>query len=262
MRVPLHGLRVALAAAALLLHAAAHPAEPLRILTTGAFKQVVLALVPDHTARTGVEVEVAADTAGALARRIEAGEAFDLVILTPAALTALADRGKVERASVAPVARVAIGVAVRAGAPLPALGTVDEFKAAVLSARKVAVIDPASGGSSGIYLAELFQRLGLADAMRAKAVLVPGGYAAERVASGEADLAIHQVSEILPVAGVVLAGTLPAAIQNHTTYASAVATNGRLAEAAAAFAASLRSDAAASVIRTKGMEPAWRSPTN
>ena len=150
-----------------------------------------------------------------------------------------------------PVARVAIGVAVKTGSARPTLETVDQFKEAVLRARKVAYIDPASGGSSGIYLDGLFQRLGIADAVRAKAVLVPGGLVAERVANGEADLAIHQVSEILPVQGVELVGLLPEAIQNYTTYA--VGLPAGASAPARQFADTLAAPEAAATLRAKGM---------
>lgn len=230
-------------------------AQTLQILTAGAFKQVVLDFIPAFEARTGLKVALQNDTAGALAKRIEGGEAFDLVFLPPAGLRALAAQGKVDAASIRPVARVGIGVAVKAGAMLPPLQTVDQFKVAVLAAHRVAYIDPAAGGSSGVYLDGLFGRLGLADAVRAKAVLVPGGFVAERVARNEADLAIHQVSEILPVAGVVLAGPLPEAIQNYTVYGGAIAAGTRQAEAAAAFIAAVRSAEAGERIRAKGMQP-------
>jgi molybdate transport system substrate-binding protein len=120
----------------------------------------------------------------------------------------------------------------------------------------VAYIDPASGGSSGIYLDGLFQRLGIADAVKAKAVLVPGGLVAERLVTGEADLAVHQVSEILPVAGATLVGALPESIQNYTTYAGAVAADSAHADAARAFLAALTAPEAAATLRAKGMQPA------
>jgi molybdate transport system substrate-binding protein len=176
-----------------------------------------------------------------------------VVILPPSGLDALAKAGRIDPSSVRPVARVAIGVAVKAGAPRPALDTVEQFKEAVLRARKVAYIDPASGGSSGIYLDGLFQRLGIADAVRAKAVLVPGGFVAERVANGEADLAIHQVSEILPVQGAELVGLLPDSIQNYTTYAVGQGSGSSMAQAAKQFAETLSSPQAAATLRAKGM---------
>ena len=241
---------------AALLAASAAQADTIKVLTSGAFKQVVLALVPGFEARTGHKVEVQNDTAGALSKRIEGGEAFDVVVLTPAGLKPFAADGKVVADSVAPLARVAIGVAVPAGAPKPAIATVDEFKAALLAARKVAYIDPASGGSSGIYLDGLFQRIGIADAVHAKAVLVQGGYVAEKLPSGEADLAVHQISEILPVKGVDLVGPLPEAVQNYTTYAGAVGGHTTHPQAARAFLAALHGPEAAETLRTKGMDPA------
>lgn len=230
-------------------------ADTIKVLTTGAFKQVVVALVPAFEARTGHKVEVQNDTAGALARRIQGGESFDVLVLTPAGLKTLAAEGKVTAESVAPLAKVAIGVAVKAGAPQPALASVEDFKQAVLAARKVAYIDPAAGGSSGIYLDGLFQRMGIAEAVRAKAVLVPGGLVADKLVSGEADLAIHQISEILPVQGAQLVAPLPEAIQNYTTYAGAVSSSSSHPQAALAFLANLTGTEAAQTIRAKGMQP-------
>ncbi len=230
-------------------------ADTLKVLTTGAFKPVVVALVPAFEASTGHKVDVQNDTTGALAKRVAAGESFDVLVLTPAGLKTLATEGKVTAASVAPLARVAIGVAVKAGAPQPAMVSVEDFKQAVLAARKVAYIDPAAGGSSGIYLDGLFQRMGIAEAVRAKAVLVPGGLVADKLVSGEADLAIHQISEILPVAGAQLVASLPDAIQNYTTYAGAVSATSRHPQAAQAFLSTLTGADAAQTIRAKGMLP-------
>jgi len=250
---PLHviALPALLAVAPLSVHA-----DTLKVLTTGAFKQVVVAMVPAFEARTGHKVDVQNDTAGALAKRVAAGETFDVIVLTPGGLRPLAAEGKVVPDSVVLLARVGIGVAVKAGAPKPAVGTVDEFKQAVIAARKIAYIDPAAGGSSGIYLDGLFQKMGIAEAVRAKAVLVPGGLVAERLVSGEADLAIHQISEILPVQGAVLVGPLPDSIQNFTTYAGALSPRAGNAEAARVFLASLSGESAKETIRAKGMLPA------
>ncbi len=116
-------------------------------------------------------------------------------------------------ASNAPVARVGVGVMVKAGAPSPDVSTVDAFKRTVLAAKTVGYIDPASGGSSGIYLTKLWEQLGIADAVKAKAKLKQGGYVADLVVSGEAELGIHQISEIVTVcrrdAGRPVAGGNP-----------------------------------------------------
>ena len=230
-------------------------AATIKVLTGGAFKQVIVALVPGFEARTGHKVEVQNDTAGALQKRIAGGEAFDLAVITPPVLQALATQGHVVAGSILPLAKVAIGVAVKSGAPQPAIATVDDFKKAILDARKVAYVDPAAGGSSGIYLTGLFERMGIAEQVRAKAVLVPGGLVAERLVNGEADLAIHQISEILPVKGVTLVGPLPEAVQNYTTYAGALGSRAAQRDAAQAFLETLSSPEASQVLHGKGMMP-------
>lgn len=251
----MHRAIATLLGSAIALAAASAHADTIKVLTSGAFKQVVLAMVPAFEARTGDKVEVQNDTAGALSKRIAAGEAFDVVVLTPSALKSFAGEGKVAADSITPLARVAIGVAVKAGAPQPGIGTVEQFKQAILHARKVAYIDPASGGSSGIYLDQLFQRLGIAGAVHAKAVLVQGGLVAERLVTNDADLAIHQVSEILAVPGVTLVGTLPESIQSYTTYAGAVSGGSGHSQAAHAFLAALAGPDAAGILHAKGMMP-------
>jgi molybdate transport system substrate-binding protein len=236
--------------------AAAAQADTLKVLTTGAFKQVVVAAAPGFEQRTGHRLDIQNDTAGALAKRVAAGERFDVLVLTPGALKPLEADGRVTAGGVTLLAKVAIGVAVRNGAPQPRIDTVEQFRQAVVDARRVAYIDPASGGSSGIYLDGLFQRMGIADAVKAKAVLVPGGLVAERLVSDEADLAIHQISEILPVRGVTLVGPLPEAIQNYTTYAGAVSAQSEHSAAARDFLATLAAPEAAETLRAKGMTPA------
>ena len=228
-------------------------AQSLKVLTVGAFKPVLLAVIPVFEANTGLKVDLQNDTAGALLKRLQSGEAFDVVVLTMPALNTLSSEALVEPASVAAVAKVGIGVAVKAGSPHPPLQTTEQFKDAVLQARKVAYVDPAAGGSSGIYLSGLFKRLGIDEAVRAKAVLVSGGLSAERVVSGEADLAIQQISELLPVAGASFVGPLPNEIQNYTTYGTATSPRSQLKKEAALLVNSLNASEAANVIRSKGM---------
>ena len=242
----LHGLIVVAAACA---GADAAGAAELKVLTAGAFKPVVAALAPVFEGQTGHTVRIENDTAGALARRIGNGEAFDVVVLTPAAMEPLEQAGRVARGSSVRLARVAIGVAVKQGAPLPAIGSESALRQALLAARAVAYIDPAAGGSSGIYLAQLFQRMGIAAQIAPKAVLVPGGLVAQRLVSGEADLALHQISEILAVPGVTLVGPIPAEVQNYTL--SATSTD---PPAARAFLELLAGERAKAVLKDKGME--------
>jgi len=231
-------------------------ADTIKVLTAGAFKQVVVAMAPAFEARTGHTLDIQNDTAGALVKRVGAGETWDVLILTPGALKTLAAEGRLVPDSVTPLAQVGIGVAVKVGARKPRIDSVADFKQALLDARKVAYIDAAAGGSSGIYLEGLFQKMGIADAIHAKAVLVPGGLVAERLVTDEADLALHQISEILPVSGAVLVGPLPAEIQNTTTYAGAVSSDAAHAAAGRSLLAEMAGPNAMGVLSAKGMSPA------
>ena len=231
-------------------------AAEIKVLTAGAFKQVLLVLVPDFEKQTGHKVILENDTVGALTKRIEGGEAFDLAVLTPAAVNDLSTKGKFVAGSRTNLGRVGVGVVVKEGAPKPDISSVDAFKKTLLAAKSVAYIDPAAGGSSGIYVAGLLDKLGIAADVKPKAKLIPGGAVAEHIARGEAEIGIHQISEILPVKGITLVGPLPADIQNYTVYAAGLGANGKESEAAKALLKTLSGPAAADVLKSKGMEPA------
>jgi molybdate transport system substrate-binding protein len=246
-------LRVSVAAATLALSLSSAVAAEVKVLTAGAMKQVVLALQPQFE-QLGHKLVVDNDTAGALQKRIEGGEAFDVVVVTPGVIERFAASNRIAPATRVNLARVAIGVMVRSGATPPDISSVDAFRKALIDAKSVAYIDPASGGSSGIYLDKLFEKMGIADAIRAKARLKRGGYVADLLVSGDAELGIHQISEIVPVKGVVLVGPLPAEIQNYTTYTGAVSATAKDAAAAKALLDLLAGPAGAAVLREKGME--------
>jgi len=228
----------------------------IKVLTAGAFKQVLLALLPAFEQQTGHKVSVDNDTVGALTKRIDGGETFDLAVLTPAAVDDLARKGKFVAGSRKNLARVGVGVVVKEGAPKPDIGSVDAFKKALLAAKSVAYIDPAAGGSSGIYVAGLLDKLGIAGEVKPKAKLIPGGAVAQHIANGEAELGIHQISEILPVKGATLVGPLPAEIQNYTVYAAGLGANAKESAAAKMLLDALSGPAGAEVLKSKGMEPA------
>jgi molybdate transport system substrate-binding protein len=229
-------------------------AAEVKVLTAGAFKQVVLAVVPEFEKQTGYKVTVDNDTVGGLTKKIEGGETFDVVVLTPAAVDELTKKGKIAEGTKSVLARVGVGVMVKAGAPVPDVSTVEAFKRALLAAKSVSYIDPASGGSSGIYVANLLQKLGIADQIKPKEKLKKGGYVADLIKSGEAELGIHQISEIVPVKEVTLVGPLPADIQNYTTYAAGVSTGAKDSEAAKALIKALGGPVAAAVLKEKGMD--------
>lgn len=229
---------------------------PLKVLTAGAFRQVVDTMVPGFEKQTGQKVVIDNDTVGALAKRIGGGEQFDVAIVSPGLVDELVKKGIMADGTKTLLAQVGVGVMVRAGAPRPDVSTADKFKQAVLAAKTVAYSDPATGGSSGIYVAKLFDRMGIADQVRPKAKLKQGGAVADLLVSGEAELGIHQISEILPVKGVTLIGPLPKELQNFTVYAAGIAAKSAHAEKAKALVKWLSGPSAVEVYKSKGMEPA------
>ncbi len=232
----------------------AKPTE-VKVISGGAFKQVLTALAAQYEKESGNKVEITYRTVGQHLKLVGSGqETFAVAVLTPEAIDGLIKEGKVIPGSRTDLAKTGVGVVVKAGSPLPDISTVEAFKKTLLAAKSVAYIDPAAGGSSGIYVGKLLERLGIAKDINAKAVLVQGGEVAAHVVDGEAEIGIHQISEILAVKGAVLVGPLPAAIQNFTVYSAGVAAGaGAGAKSLVQF---LSGPHAISIIKSKGMEPA------
>src|SRR5580704_11779758 len=162
-------------------------AADLKVVSGGAFKQVLTALAMQYEKESGNKLDITYQTVGQHLALIRDGkEEFDVAILTPEAIDSLAKEGKVVPGTRADLAKVGVGVAVKAGVPLPDISTVEAFKRTLLAAKSVAYIDPKAGGSSGIYVERLLERLGIADQVNAKAKLIQGGAVAEHIADGEA----------------------------------------------------------------------------
>ena len=247
-------MRTLLAACFLLAATAAARADNLKLLTTGAFKPAAQDIVAAFERQTGHKVSVVNDTAGALRQRVAGGEKFDVLVLTQEGLDGLVGSKKIDDTSITPLAKVGIGVGVPLSAPQPNIASVEGFRRTLLAARAVAYIDPASGGSSGIYLARLFQTMGIAPEIARKAVLVRVGAAAERVARGDADIALQQASEIKMVPTVKFAGMLPEQIQNYTTYSGAIAADTTALQAATALMAAFSDPSADAILKRRGLE--------
>ena len=230
-------------------------AAEIKVLTTGAFKQVVVALVPEFEKATGHKVVVDNGTVGQLQKRVDGGETFDVLVLSPKGLDDFAKAGKIVPGSAVKVGKVGVGVMVKEGASKPDVSTVEAFKQALLKAKSVGYIDPASGGSSGIYIDKLLDRLGIADQVRPKAKLKRGGHVADLIVAGEAELGLQQISEIVPVKGAALVGPLPKDIQNTTIYAAGLGAAARDKDVAQALIKYLAGPAAAAVLESKGMQP-------
>jgi molybdate transport system substrate-binding protein len=209
----------------------------LKVLSAGAVKAVVSELAAQFERETGHTVRIDFDTVGALRRRA-GSEAADVLILTDVAVDDLTGRGIVPGTRT-DLARVGIGVAVKEGAPRPDISTPEAFKRAIMAASSIVYVDPSKGATSGIHFASVLERLGIAEQVKGKTLLWPGGFAAEAVAKGQAELCVHQISEILPVPGVVLVGPLPKELQKVTTYSAGLAAQSQSPEAARAFLAYL-----------------------
>jgi len=187
-------------------------ADQISVLSGGAAKSFIEPLAktfPGHT------VKLEFQPMGKLTRSLADGYQADMVVVTSEVLDQVKNQVRMENAK--PIARVGIGVAVHESARAPDISTVEAFKKTLLAAKSVVYIDP-KVGTSGKHVAEILQRLGIADQVNAKARLGSGGYITEPVGRGEIELGIHQISEILPVKGVKLAGPLPAELQKYTVY--------------------------------------------
>jgi molybdate transport system substrate-binding protein len=229
-------------------------AADIKVLTSVALTSVLDELAPAFEKATGDKVTIGYGLAADLKKRILAGETADVIMLTRAMMDDLQKENKVA-ASVVNVAGTPVAVAARAGAPKPDIGTVDAFKHTLLAARSIVYADPAKGGLSGVVFARALDRLGIADAMKGKTILVPGAQAADIVAKGEAELGVGQASEIVPVAGVQLVGPLPGELASTTLFAAAVGAQSKAPAAAKAFIEFLTGPQAAPRFKAKGFEP-------
>jgi molybdate transport system substrate-binding protein len=153
------------------------------------------------------------------------------------------------------VAGTPVSVAARDGVPNPDIHSVDALKHTLLTTRSIVYSDPAKGGASGVYFARVLDRLGIAEQMKGKTILVPGAQAAEVVARGEAELGVGQASEIVPVAGAHVVGPLPGELASTTIFTAAVGAGSKSPEAAKALIKFLTGPEAAPRLKAKGFEP-------
>ena len=213
----------------------------LKVLCARSMTAGVKALAADFSRETGNEVDLGFGTVGALQDRLAAGETADVLIFPGApAIAKMEQAGAVVAGSRTNIARTSIGVAVREGAPAPDISTADKFRKAVLDARVIALSDAAVGGSAGTYLVGLWERMGIADEIKKKAMpQKSGGEVAARVAEGKADLGLTLIGEIVPIKGARVIGKLPPPLGNDTTYAAGISAGCSNRMLAAAFIATL-----------------------
>jgi molybdate transport system substrate-binding protein len=246
----------AVAAGFILMLAAAVPAgaAEIKVICSNALKATLEQLAPAFEKATEHKLVITWGATGPLKAEIEKGATFDVTVLITDAIDDLVGKGKLAAATRTALANSGAGVAVRRGAPKPDISSVEAFKTALLNAKSVAYVEQ---GATGVYLKGLLQRLGIADAVKARLKLLPPeNPAAKAVANGEAEIGMTQISEILPYAGAELVGPFPAEIQLTTSFGAAVAANAAQPDAASALLRFLKSPEAAAVLKAKGLDPA------
>ncbi len=241
-----------------LLTAATARADEIKVVTSGGFTAAYLELVPQYESATHNKLVTQfgpsmGTTHNAIPIRLERGEAIDVVIMAGPALDELIKQGKVRAGSRVDLVKSYIGMAVKAGAPRPDIGTVDALKRTLLAAKSIAYSDSASG----VYLStELFPRLGIVDQIKGKSKKIEADPVGGVVATGEFEIGFQQISELRPVKGIDIVGPLPAGAQRITVFAAGIPTTATHPEAAKALIEWLASPAAYAAIKNSGLVPA------
>jgi molybdate transport system substrate-binding protein len=221
----------------------------IKVICSGAMRPALEELAPQFERASGHTLAISFAGTNVIRDRVQAGEAVDVIILAATAVDALLAQGKL--AAKVDLVRSGVGVGVRAGSPRPDLSSAEAFKRTLLAAKSFS----RSEGPSGVYIAALLERMGIADAMKGKTVVVRGRLVGDALVKGEADIGVQQVSELKSVPGVDVL-PMPAEIQHITVFAAGLSVAAKASEAVQALIKFLTSPAAAPVIRAKGLEPA------
>ena len=225
----------------------------IRLFVSNSMRGVMDELLPQFERKTGDKVDVSYDPAKLMMERIQRGEAADVVIIGGGGVEELEKAGKIAAGTARVISSCGVGVAVKAGAPKPDIGTVDSFKRALLAAKSVAYTEH---GASGIYFSKLIEKLGIAEPVKAKAARQAGGLVAEIVAAGRAELAVQQIPELMVVKGVDLVGPLPKDVQQTTISSIGIFSGSKVPKEARALYDFLVTPESKKVLKAKGHEPA------
>jgi molybdate transport system substrate-binding protein len=228
-------------------------AAEIRLLSSNGLREVMLVLGPEFERASGHKIVASYGTAAGFKRQIEAGEAFDVAVLTPPLLDDLIKQGKIVADTRATVARSGMGLMTRRGGHKPDIATADAFKRALLNAGSIAY---PSEGASGVYFVALMDRLAMADALKPKLKIVANAAAVEAlIEKGDAELGVLPISEILPAHGGDLIGPFPAELQGYIVMTAGVSAHAKEPAPARELIKHLTAPAALPVIKAKGMEP-------
>lgn len=233
----------------------------LKVLSAIGMQQVILDLGPKFERATGLKLDVTFHSGASILKRVERGEKADVLLIPRSALDRLAETGKLVAGAPTDLAASVVGVAVRKGSAKPDIASPEAFKRAMLAAKTIACTSPETGGSSALHVAKVFERLGIANSVKLKLVLSGGGSGqtgppGESVATGKAEIAVHQMQELLVVPGIEIVGPLPGALQETFLFSAAVVAGSKDLAGAKALIEFLATPAAKAVIKAKGMEPA------
>jgi molybdate transport system substrate-binding protein len=249
--------RLAAIAVFLLAQAALASAAEIKVFSTVGVKSVLEDLVPKFEKATGHKLAITWSTASLLAKRVQAGEQADALILIKGNLETLQKEGKIMPGTDVIYSKSIFAVGVKAGAPKPDISTPDALKQALLASKAVSYTDPATGGASGVYTAKQIAKLGITEQMKGKTKHpASGGFSGSLLVDGQADIAINSKPELLSVPGVEVIGPLPGDMPYTVIYAAGVQSGAAQADAAKALVKYLMSPEAQDVFKAKGFDPA------
>ena len=252
MRNRLINVVAAALGASILMLAETAQADEIKVLASVVMKETYLELVPQFEKASNHKVVTIWSGTADIMKRMKAGESVDLVIVAVKSLDELTQLGKIVPGSRVDLVKSGVGVAVRAGAPKPDISSSDALKRALLSAKSIGY----STGPSGVYVAGLFQRMGIADQMKPKSKQPPSGASVgEMIARGEVEIGFQQISELVHVAGIDFLGPLSPDIQQITVFSSGIHAGAKAPGAAKALVKFLTSPAAVPIIKKNGLEP-------
>lgn len=249
--------RLAAGFAAIILAAQTASAAEIKVFSTVGVKSVMEELVPKFEKASGHKLAITWSTAALLAKRVQAGEQADALILIKGNIETLLNAGKVMPRTDTIFTKSIFAVGVKAGAPKPDISTPEAFKKSLLAAKAVSYTDPATGGASGVYTAKQIEKMGVTEQMKGKTKHPPsGGFSGSLLTNGEADIAINSKPELLSVPGVEVVGPLPGDMAFTVIYDAGVQTGAAQPDAAKALVKYLMSPEAQAVFKAKGFDPA------
>jgi molybdate transport system substrate-binding protein len=238
-----------------LLGATVGSAAEIKVLSSVALTSALNQTAPSFEQATGNKLNISYSLIADIRKRMLDGETADVIILSRPLIDELDKQEKFASGSITNIAGTPVALAIRAGAPKPDISTVDALKRTLLAAKSIVYADPAKGGAAGVYFARVVDRLGIADQLKSKIILVPGAQAPELVAKGDAEIGVAQTSEIVPVAGAEVLGPLPGEFASTTLFTAGIGATTKVPEAAKSLIQFLTGPVARPVLSAKGFQP-------